>query len=97
MKGFAEKKIPGGKLVSARVEYSETIRKVEILGDFFVHPEESLERIEKSLEGASADAEQEELTDRIKGVVSADKIEMIGVTPETIAEVIKIAISKASP
>lgn len=92
MKGFAEKKVPGGKLVSVRVQYSTVIEKVEILGDFFIHPEEALEEIEKSLKGARIDSPQEELAATVARIVKEKNAEMVGITPEAIAEVIRMAI-----
>ena len=47
-------KVPGGKLLKASVESDgAVIRKVRICGDFFIHPEDSIERLEAALKGAA--------------------------------------------
>jgi hypothetical protein len=94
MRSFAEQKIKGGKLVGIRVEYDDRIREIKILGDFFIYPEESLYKIEKALYGLRIDASKEEITSTINRVVSAEKAELIGITPEAIAETISMAVKK---
>ncbi len=51
MKGKSILKVPGGKLLKIFLEYDNKIRKIKITGDFFMHPEESLEKLEKELVG----------------------------------------------
>ncbi|MBU1197275.1 aminomethyl-transferring glycine dehydrogenase subunit GcvPB [Candidatus Micrarchaeota archaeon] len=46
------------KLVKIRLEYeNNSIRKIMIRGDFFMHPEDQLENLEASLNGTALDAE----------------------------------------
>ena len=46
-------KVPNGKLLKILLEDDgEKIINVKITGDFFMHPEDNLEFLEKSLEGA---------------------------------------------
>ncbi|MDE1852043.1 MAG: biotin--protein ligase [Candidatus Micrarchaeota archaeon] len=92
MEGFAEYKVPEGKLVSAKVAYSEKIYSVQILGDFFIHPEESLSEIEQALIGLSPGEEEDTIAEKIRAVIASKGIEMIGVTPEAIAKVVRMAI-----
>lgn len=92
MKGFAEVKVPDGKLLYVRVEYEELINKVEILGDFFIHPEECLKEIELAVVTLKKDVSREVLIWRIREVVELNKIELIGITPESIADTIREAI-----
>jgi lipoate---protein ligase len=94
MRSFAEHKIKGGKLVGIEMEYDNRIKDIKILGDFFIHPEESLYKIEKALIGLDANASREEITKAIKKIVAAEKAEMIGITPESIAETIEIAVKR---
>ena len=42
-------KVSGGKLLVVKVNFEEKIENVEITGDFFAHPEESITEIEKKL------------------------------------------------
>jgi lipoate---protein ligase len=92
MEHFAEYKVPGGKLVSVKLECDEKIVKIKVLGDFFLYPEETLTRIEESLIGMSKDASEKELVDEITKVAAEYGAEMIGVTPQAIAHTIRMAI-----
>lgn len=92
MQSFAERKVSGGKLVGIELEYGGSITGVKITGDFFIYPEESLQRIEKALVGLSASADRKEIIDRIARVVAEEKAELIGVTPEAIADIMLMAV-----
>ncbi|MDE1873595.1 MAG: biotin--protein ligase [Candidatus Micrarchaeota archaeon] len=94
MEGFAEQKVPGGKMVSVRLVYGPKIRSVQILGDFFLHPEETLPMIEKALVGTSPRAKKDEIAGKIAKVLAMRNAELIGVTPDAIAETIRMAVKK---
>lgn len=94
MQKTAKYKIPSGKLVEVKVEYQKEIENVEILGDFFIHPEESIQRIEESLLGLDVKEDEETIANIIERVVAKNNIEMIGVTPEGIAHAIVMAVVK---
>lgn len=94
MKGVSKYKVPGGKLIEVRLEYNKCIEKLQILGDFFIHPEESLYSIESGLLNTRVDEEEEKIAEKINSIVHAKKIEMIGITPESIAKAIKMAVEK---
>ena len=52
----ANYKVPGGKLVKVKLDVSSgKINQVRILGDFFLHPEETILTIEDSLIGCHND------------------------------------------
>ncbi|MCL5239160.1 MAG: biotin--protein ligase [Candidatus Marsarchaeota archaeon] len=91
MKSFAEQKVVGGKLVSVKLEYGRKIKSIQILGDFFLHPEEALPRIEKALVGTSPRAKKDEISGKIAKVLAMNNAELIGVTPDAIAETIRMA------
>ncbi|MDE1860795.1 MAG: biotin--protein ligase [Candidatus Micrarchaeota archaeon] len=92
MKGFAEMKVPGGKLLAIRVDYSDRIDKIEILGDFFIHPEECLEAIENSLTGIEAASSASEIVEKVDAIVARYDAELIGVNSQAIADTIKSAL-----
>ncbi len=92
VKGSAKQKVPGGKLVSIRMEFDSSITKIEILGDFFMHPEEKIKEIEKGLLKTSVQESEKEMSERIEKIARKNNIEMIGVTPEAISNTIKMAI-----
>jgi hypothetical protein len=86
----ANYKIPGGKLVKVKLATtSEKIDKVQILGDFFMHPEETILVIEEALSGCQKD---EELIEKvIKRVLTDSSTTLIGATPADFSKTIMIA------
>lgn len=90
--GTAELKVPGGKLVRARVDYGISINEVKLTGDFFLHPEESLAEIEESLCGIDRDLSHEKIAERVKEIVNSHGITLIGLTEDAIAKVVREAI-----
>lgn len=94
MEGIAAEKVHGGKLVRVKVNYDDVIHDIKIYGDFFLHPEDSIEDIEKSLVGVKSDADESLIASIISEVVDVKGIEMIGITPEAVAKVIKKAMVK---
>lgn len=89
----ATKKVPGGKLVRVKIEADETISKIQISGDFFLHPEESLPEIEKQLLGLPKNSTPQQFADKIHEGLAAQKAAFIGVTPEDIAQTIQEAVT----
>ena len=55
MQGKSITKVPGGKLLKIFLDYDDKINKIKITGDFFLHPEESLEKLEEYLIGLKLD------------------------------------------
>lgn len=52
MKGKSILKVPNGKLLKIFLEYEkDKITKIKITGDFFIHPEETIDELEKELTG----------------------------------------------
>ncbi len=92
MESRSRQKIPGGKLVEVRVEYGERILGVEIVGDFFMHPEEALGRIEDCLIGMRSGEAEGAMVEAIRKEAENAGVEMIGISPEAIAKAIKMAI-----
>jgi lipoate-protein ligase A len=92
LKGASKLKIPGGKLISIKLEYSSTIDDIQILGDFFLHPEESLQKIEKGLVGMPVRSGKVAMEQRIKAIAEENGIEMMGITPQAICKAIEMAV-----
>ena len=96
MKGYAEYKVPEGKLVKVKVEiHNNNLVAVQILGDFFVHPEHHIEEIEKHLCGLSANNRAEEFEKRVREIVKKTKTKLVGVDAGSIAIAVKEAIRNA--
>ncbi len=92
LEGIYKLKVPAGKLVIIKVSYSDKIERIQILGDFFIHPEESLSHIEDALVGSMINSTKEEFSAQVSKVVDKEKIEMIGVTADAIGEALVMAI-----
>jgi lipoate-protein ligase A len=88
----AKQKVKEGKLVKVEVEYEEYIKRVRITGDFFLHPEDILEKIERSMVGMKKDTDAESLTSKIQKLVEDHEAQMIGVSPGSLALVIREAL-----
>lgn len=94
MQGTARVKVPGGKMVSVKAEYSDRIEKIEVLGDFFLHPEDAINDIQESLLGAGTKETMEALSKRICDAIQKRHAELIGATPDAIARAVLTAVNR---
>ncbi|MBD3407588.1 MAG: hypothetical protein GF411_15835 [Candidatus Lokiarchaeota archaeon] len=83
-------KIPNGKLLKIKlwVEHGK-IKRVMILGDFFLHPENTIVELEDHLAGKPLD--EEILSSDIDSFLSESKATLIGADGSSIAKAILIA------
>jgi lipoate-protein ligase A len=92
MVGTAKQKVPGGKLLTVKLKYDDRIRELQILGDFFVFPEDALPEIERILVGTSIKADADEISTKIRDAAKSKGIELVGITPDSIAQTVKAAV-----
>jgi lipoate-protein ligase A len=86
---FVEEKVPAGKMVGIDLEIAEgRIARIKITGDFFLHPEKTIENIEEALIGCSID----DVAETVSKVLSENKAQLIGVAPEDIENLVKKAV-----
>jgi lipoate-protein ligase A len=92
----AKYKIPGGKLVAVDLDVTDgTLSDVHIFGDFFLEPDDALERINAALTGAPVETGVRELAARIeRGLDPSDAL--IGFTPRDVAIVVRRALGKST-
>jgi lipoate-protein ligase A len=84
-------KIPGGKLVKVKLKtVSGRISELRILGDFFLHPEETLQKIEESLIGCPINGIT--IEKMIDQVLEESEATLIGATAADIAKTITMAL-----
>ncbi len=88
----AKQKIKEGKVVKVEVDCDKFIKDIKITGDFFIHPEEILDEIEKSIIGLERSASIETITSKIKSRITDMDIQMIGISPESLALLIREAL-----
>lgn len=93
MNGRAEHKVPGGKLLRADLAVDETVRDIELHGDFFIYPEDAITRIEEALRGTSRSADQDSITETVQR--AAANAELVGFAAEDVAQVVREAIDDA--
>lgn len=82
-------KVPGGKLLKIFLCYDDTtarINTIQITGDFFAYPEESIEQLEGVLR--QKQLEQKEIQATIESFVKKNKVEFIGVDASTLTDAI---------
>ncbi len=92
MLSYASQKVKEGKIVKVEVEFDDIIEKLSITGDFFLHPEELLDDIEKGMIGLGKDVSIDTLIININTILKDQEVQMIGISPESLAFVIREAL-----
>jgi lipoate-protein ligase A len=86
---FVQEKVPGGKLLCVEAEFSgDRIEKIRITGDFFLHPEETIDSIEKGLVGVKADR----VAAKVSEVLARFDARLLGASPEDIERLVRRAL-----
>ena len=80
-------KVPNGKLIKVTVEYEkEIINNVQIRGDFFIHPEESIDDLELALKGI--DYKKKTITEIVSTFFLKNDLVAFGITPQAVVDAI---------
>lgn len=83
----AEYKAEGGKLIKVQLSKKDNkIGFIKITGDFFMHPEELIEDLEKSLVGCVIN--EEAIAETIRRFIEERGVILLGATPEDFARCI---------
>ena len=91
-----EYKIPGGKLIVVDLDVIDgALHDVVLSGDFFLEPAEALEWMAAALEGLPANTPVDTIATRVRA--AAAHAELIGITPEGVAEAVRRAIQGGTP
>ncbi|MFH1784987.1 MAG: hypothetical protein ABH842_01030 [Candidatus Micrarchaeota archaeon] len=86
-------KIPNGKMLRVIAELEgERIEKINITGDFFIHPEESIMEIEKSIIECNKQTDENELVEKIETAINVTGARLIGVDAKSIAFAVRNAL-----
>jgi hypothetical protein len=85
-------KIPNGKLLTVKVEFEHKIKHVQVLGDFFAHPEESIADIESRFMNLEMDFDEEKMTRELDELITKRGYELIGVDAASIVRLVKRAL-----
>jgi len=85
-------KVKEGKVVKVEVDCDNVINDIKITGDFFIHPEDMLDEIEKSIIGLERSASVETITSTIQNRIVHREVQMMGISPGSIALLIREAM-----
>lgn len=96
MKGRAEEILHSGRLVRVKVEHSHFIERIEISGDFSLHPPEALREVERQLVGLEVESSESGIADLIQDALFEHHAVMVGASADDIAKVVKKAVSRLS-
>ena len=94
MIGLAKQKVPSGKLLIVKLEYEDKIINIELLGDFFMYPEEAIYKIEDAIKGMDVNVSEADIISKVREITDNHQITMLGITPESIAQTVKAAVKK---
>jgi len=89
----AEEILHSGKTVRVRVEHRDFIERIDIEGDFSVHPPDAMREVEKNLIGVEIQSAEEGIADIIADTLSEHHAKLEGATALEIAKVVKKAVS----
>lgn len=73
-----------------------TIADVSLSGDFFLHPEETVDRIESRLKGMPSDASESDLSIAIESCLSESEARLIGASAQDIAKLLRKAVDSCA-
>ena len=86
-------KVPGGKLLKILLHSKgDKIESIQIMGDFFLHPESAIIEIEQSLVGSKI--VEETLTEIIHNYLTNTDTTLIGASPNDVAKAIMMAFEQ---
>lgn len=84
MDKVSQRKVKGGKFVKVKVSSDGGyITDVKITGDFFAHPEDAFEQVEKELKGMPVDRVRATVESALGGIV------LVGLSKEDLIEMIE--------
>ncbi len=88
MERKSELKVVGGKLIRVRcIVEDNVLRKVKITGDFFMHPEEKVDDLERRLTGVNV----HNINSVVEDYFKQTKVTVLGATPSDFARAIQNA------
>jgi lipoate-protein ligase A len=81
-----------GKLLRLDVTFDEHIEHLKITGDFFLHPEDTLEKIVSELTNIALPFIKEDLIMKVQILLKENGAELIGITAEDIINLLEEAV-----
>lgn len=91
-----EYKVPGGKLIVVDLETTNgKLSEVQVAGDFFLEPDEALDRITQAIIGLPADSTAAQIEQSIQDALLPTDV-LFGITPIGVAIAVRRALGKAT-
>jgi len=75
-----------GKLIKIDIKYDEKIHEIKIHGDFFLYPEDAIEKLQQQLIGTQLN--KLKIKERIDLILKQENIQPFGFTSEQLADAI---------
>lgn len=83
--------LKAGKLIKITLDYEDgKIDNIKIYGDFFMHPEEGISKIEQGLVGCVL--KKEELEGKVSEILNSENIQVFGFDSNQLSEAILMAL-----
>lgn len=93
VRGTAQRKVHGGKLVRLTIEHDGAVStRAELSGDFFIYPEEDLAVLESAMTGTRVDIKEKDLTEIMTGVIERHHTKVLGFAPEDLSALFREAV-----
>ena len=93
MKGNSTYKVTNGKLIRIELQAEQNkITSIKVSGDFFMHPEQAIQVLEKQLHNSELD--EAKLQEKISSIVEENSVQLFGFKPEDLAKAIMMAVKK---
>jgi lipoate-protein ligase A len=86
------KKVPEGKMVRLKIDFDDKIFGIKINGDFFLHPEETITKIENTLIGLDVSESIKTIEEKITKTLQENNAQFIGLNANELAQIIKEAV-----
>jgi lipoate-protein ligase A len=91
-----EYKVPGGKLVVVDFDVTEgRIAGFRLAGDFFLEPDDALERVDAAVTGLAAESSAGEIAAAVRAALP-DGAVLLGFTPDSVGTAVRRAIGRAA-
>ena len=81
-----------GKMLRLDVTFGKRIEQLKITGDFFLHPEDTLEKIVEKLTDISLPFQKDKLVKQLNLILEQAGAELIGISAEDIVSVLEEAV-----
>ncbi len=87
------RKIPGGKLVRLDITFSDQIESAKITGDFFLHPEDTLDDLTAAVRNATLPLDPDGLLSQLDRVLSNHDAQFIGASSKDLVSILQEALA----